>query len=84
MTVAGKPLHIRSNDSYEYLSAGVTNSCNILDFPGIPVFLWFHGIKKTIENVFRKLFLKRAGPLLHIHASSDKNVTKLVTKQGNT
>ena len=30
-----------------------------------------------------KRFFKRAGPLLHIHASSDKNVAELVTKQGN-
>ena len=40
-------------------------------------------IKETVERVLGKCFLKRAGLLLHIHTSSDKNVTEFVTKQRN-
>ena len=36
----------------------------------------FCGIKETVERVLGKRFLKRAGLLLHIHTSSDKNVTE--------
>ena len=43
----------------------------------------FCGIKETVERVLGKRFLKRAGLLLHIHTSSDKNVTEFVTKQRN-
>ena len=40
-------------------------------------------IKETVERVLGKCFLKRVGLLLHIHTSSDKNVTEFVTKQRN-
>lgn len=40
-------------------------------------------IKETVERVLGKCFLKRAGLLLHIHTSSDKNVAEFITKQGN-
>ena len=43
----------------------------------------FCRIKETVKSVLRKSFLKRAGPLLHIHTSSDKNVAEFVTKQRN-
>ena len=43
----------------------------------------FCRIKETVKSVLRKIFLKRAGLLLHIHTSSDKNVAEFVTKQGN-
>ena len=43
----------------------------------------FCGIKEPIKRLFWKPFLKRTSPLLHIHASSDKNVAEFVTKQRN-
>lgn len=43
----------------------------------------FCGIKEPIESVLWTPFLKRASPLLHIHASPYKNVAKFVTKQRN-
>ena len=38
-------------------------------------------IKETVERVLGKCFLKRAGLVVAIHTSSDKNVTEFVTKQ---
>ena len=43
----------------------------------------FCRIKETVERVLGKIFLKRAGPLLHIHASSNKNIAEFVPKQRN-
>jgi hypothetical protein len=39
------------------------------------------GIQKTVERILGKIFFKRTGALLHVHAASYKDVAKLISQK---